>query len=67
MAALTAEVAAGCVYVGVHYVSDVAAGAVIGIAAGGVAWLLLGLPVAIRVTTAADRLLRKARLRPAVA
>jgi undecaprenyl-diphosphatase len=39
----TAMIAFGCVYVGVHYVSDVVFGALIGAACGGGAWLAMGL------------------------
>lgn len=44
--AITIEVAFGCVYVGVHYVTDVLAGAAIGAAGGAIAWLLLAFPPA---------------------
>jgi undecaprenyl-diphosphatase len=42
LAAAVALVAFGCAYVGVHYVSDVAAGALLGIAAGWPCWLASG-------------------------
>jgi membrane-associated phospholipid phosphatase len=61
---IAAEVAWGCVYVGVHYVTDVAAGLAIGAAGGGAAWLALGAPGAARLRAAADAGLRAARLRP---
>jgi len=62
-AAITAEVAFGCVYVGVHYVIDVLAGAVIGAGCGLAAWLLLGVPVIAGAMRASDRLLSRAHLR----
>jgi undecaprenyl-diphosphatase len=64
LAAITAEVAFGCVYVGVHYVTDVVAGVVLGAAAGAAAWYALGIPVLRRLTGAIDAVLQKARLRP---
>jgi membrane-associated phospholipid phosphatase len=64
LAAIAAEVAAGCVYVGVHYVTDVLAGLVIGAAGSGAAWLALGLPGIAWLLAAADRALQAARLRP---
>jgi undecaprenyl-diphosphatase len=64
-AVMTVLVAGGCVYVGVHYVTDVAAGAAIGLALGGAAWALLGRPPAASLTGRADALLRRWRLRPA--
>jgi membrane-associated phospholipid phosphatase len=63
LAACTVVVAAGCVYVGVHYVTDVTAGAAIGLAAGGLAWAALGWPPAVRLTGRTDRLFRRLRLR----
>jgi len=51
----TAIVAFGCMYVGVHYLSDVIAGAVIGAAGGGVAWLIAGLPPLTRAFNAVER------------
>jgi undecaprenyl-diphosphatase len=63
-AAMTVEVAFGCVYVGVHYGTDVVAGAAIGAGCGLAAWLLFGWgPVAWLVGNA-DAGLRKLRLRP---
>ena len=64
MAAITAEVAFGCVFVGVHYVTDVLAGLAIGAVGGGAAWLALGLPGISRLLAAADGGLRAIRLRP---
>jgi membrane-associated phospholipid phosphatase len=52
--AITAEVAFGCVYVGVHYVTDVVAGAAIGAACGAVAWLMLGFPPVARLIGKAE-------------
>lgn len=43
-ALLTVIVAIGCVYVGVHYISDVIAGAALGAAAGMAGWGGLGSP-----------------------
>jgi undecaprenyl-diphosphatase len=45
--AITAEVAAGCVYVGVHYVTDVLGGALLGAACGAAAWLACGLAASL--------------------
>jgi len=67
LGAITAEVAVGCVYVGVHYTTDVLAGAGIGLAAGLVAWLALGSPPAAWLIGRADRVLIRARLRPQAA
>jgi len=63
-AAIAAEVAGGCVYVGVHYVTDVLAGLAIGAAGGGIAWLALGAPGVSWLLAAADAALQAARLRP---
>ena len=62
-AAMTAEVAFGCVYVGVHYGIDVVAGAVIGAACGQLAWLLFGWRPVAWLTGQADRGLARLRLR----
>lgn len=51
----TGVVAFGCVYVGVHYVSDVIVGAALGAASGAVAWLIAGLPPVTRVLSAVER------------
>jgi undecaprenyl-diphosphatase len=64
LAAITAEVAFGCVYVGVHYGTDVLAGIVIGAASGAAAWRILGVPPAARLLAALDDGLRQGRLRP---
>jgi membrane-associated phospholipid phosphatase len=61
--AITCEVAAGCVYVGVHYITDVVAGALIGAASGGAAWLILGCPPIAWLVARADGLLGHAHLR----
>jgi membrane-associated phospholipid phosphatase len=55
--AITIEVAFGCVYVGVHYVTDVLAGAAIGAAAGAIGWLLLAFPPAVRAIGKAEGVL----------
>jgi undecaprenyl-diphosphatase len=51
----TGVVAVGCVYVGVHYVSDVIVGAALGAACGTVTWLAVGLPPVSRVLKAVER------------
>lgn len=61
LAAIAAEVAFGCVFVGVHYVTDVLAGLVIGAAGGGAAWLALGVPGISGVLAAAERRVRPGR------
>jgi undecaprenyl-diphosphatase len=61
--AITLEVAFGCVYVGVHYVTDVAAGATIGGACGLVAWWIFGYPPIARAVRKIDSILREAHLR----
>ena len=61
--ALTAEVAFGCVYVGVHYATDVVAGAAIGGLCGWVGWCLLGWPHAVSLLEHADQVLGRLRLR----
>jgi len=63
-AAIAAEVAGACVYVGVHYVTDVLAGLGIGAAGGGIAWLALGAPGVSRLLALGDAALQTARLRP---
>ena len=62
-AAMTAEVAVGCVYVGVHYGIDVVAGAAIGAACGQLAWLLFGWRPVAWLISQADRGLATLRLR----
>jgi hypothetical protein len=57
----TVVVAIGCVYVGVHYVSDVIAGAALGAAGGGVTWLVSGLPPVARLLRGAERRLPRRR------
>lgn len=61
--AIAAEVAFGCVYVGVHYVTDVVAGAALGAGLGGATWLLLGLAPLARVIAGGDRILARAHVR----
>jgi undecaprenyl-diphosphatase len=51
----TVVVGVGCVYVGVHYVSDVIVGAALGAACGTVTWLAVGLPPLARVLSAVER------------
>jgi undecaprenyl-diphosphatase len=50
----TFVIAVGCVYVGVHYVTDVIVGAALGIVCGAVFWLALSLPPARRFLAAID-------------
>jgi undecaprenyl-diphosphatase len=64
LAVIAVEVAFGCVFVGVHYVTDVLAGLVVGAAGGGVGWLILGAPGISRLLTVTDAGLRVVRLRP---
>lgn len=51
----TVVIAFGCVYVGVHYPTDVIVGAAEGIVCGAVFWLALGLPPVTRFLAAIDR------------
>jgi len=51
----TAIVAIGCMYVGVHYLSDVIVGAALGVACGAVTWLITGLPPVTRAFSAVER------------
>ncbi|MFZ2033323.1 MAG: phosphatase PAP2 family protein, partial [Candidatus Dormiibacterota bacterium] len=51
----------GCVYVGVHYATDVIAGAGIGAACGAVTWLVAGLPPIARALRALERRLPPGR------
>jgi undecaprenyl-diphosphatase len=51
----TGVVAVGCVYVGVHYVSDVIVGAALGAACGAVTWFVAGLPPVTWVLSAVQR------------
>jgi membrane-associated phospholipid phosphatase len=62
---ITLEVAFGCVYVGVHYVSDVVAGAILGAASGGISWLILGYPPIARFVRNIDGALCRIHLRRA--
>ena len=57
----TVVIAFGCVYVGVHYVTDVIVGAALGIACGAVFWFGLGLPPVARFLAAIDQRLPGAR------
>jgi membrane-associated phospholipid phosphatase len=61
--AIAAEIAFGCVYVGVHFATDVVAGAAIGAAAGYLGWLVLAIPLLARALTGVDEALGKVRLR----
>jgi membrane-associated phospholipid phosphatase len=54
----------GCLYVGVHWLSDVLVGGVIGVGAAAVVWLLLRYPRAGVAMLAIDSKLRHLRLRP---
>ena len=51
----------GCVYVGVHYPSDVIAGAGAGVVSGWVTWLIAGLPPMTMLFRAIERRLPKRR------
>jgi undecaprenyl-diphosphatase len=51
----TGVVAVGCVYVGVHYVSDVIVGAALGAACATVTWWVVGLPPVTRALSAVER------------
>ncbi|HUN33436.1 MAG TPA: phosphatase PAP2 family protein [Trebonia sp.] len=64
LVAIAIEVAFGCVFVGVHYVTDVLAGLLIGAVGGGLAWIVLGAPGISRLLAATDTGLRAVRLRP---
>jgi undecaprenyl-diphosphatase len=66
-AAMTAEVGFGCVYVGVHYATDVLAGAAIGAGCGLVAWLVFGWRPIAWLLGQADRGLAAVRLRRRIA
>jgi membrane-associated phospholipid phosphatase len=65
MVSITGEVAVACVYVGVHYGTDVVAGAIIGGGSGAFAWFLLGLPPFESAIGRIDRVLIGLHLRPA--
>jgi membrane-associated phospholipid phosphatase len=45
----------GCVYVGVHYPSDVIVGAGVGVVSGWVTWVITGLPPVARVFSLLER------------
>lgn len=51
----TIVVGFGCVYVGVHYASDVIVGAALGVVCGALTWLVAGLPPVTRVLSAVER------------
>jgi undecaprenyl-diphosphatase len=51
----------GCVYVGVHYPSDVVVGAALGTVCGGLTWLIAGGRPVARVLNAVERRLPKRR------
>ena len=59
----TAVVAVGCVYVGVHYVSDVIVGAALGAACGAVTWFVAGLPPVTWALSAVERRLPRRQRR----
>ena len=64
MVGVTGEVAVACVYVGVHYGTDVVAGAIIGGGFGALAWVLLGLPPFESAIKRVDRALIGLHVRP---
>ena len=51
----------GCVYVGVHYTTDVVAGAALGAVCGSITWLIAGLPPVARALGALERRLPPGR------
>lgn len=57
----TVIVAFGCMYVGVHYLTDVIVGAALGAVCGAVTWLIAGLPPLTRVFSAVERHLPRRR------
>jgi undecaprenyl-diphosphatase len=59
----TVVVGFGCVYVGVHYLTDVIAGAALGAVCGALTWLVAGLPPVTRVLSAVERRLPRRRRR----
>jgi undecaprenyl-diphosphatase len=60
----TVIIAVGCVYVGVHYLEDVAVGAALGIVCGAVFWFALGPPPVGRFLGAIEERLPGARFTP---
>jgi len=61
---VTIWVGIACAYVGVHYVTDVLAGAILGGGFGALAWFVLGLPVTAPRVESLDRTLKRIHLRP---
>ncbi|MHB8490493.1 MAG: phosphatase PAP2 family protein [Candidatus Dormibacteria bacterium] len=61
----TVVVGFGCVYVGVHYATDVIVGAVLGAVCAAVAWLAAGVPPVTSVLGAIERRLPQRRRRGA--
>ncbi len=61
----TVVVGFGCVYVGVHYASDVVVGAALGAVCASVTWLVTGLPPVAGVLGAVERRLPQRRRRGA--
>jgi undecaprenyl-diphosphatase len=61
----TVVVGFGCVYVGVHYASDVIVGAALGAVCAAVTWLVAGLPPVAYVLGVAERRLPQRRRRGA--
>ena len=59
----TVVVGFGCVYVGVHYASDVIVGAAVGGVCAAVTWLVVGLPPVIRALDVVERRLPRRRRR----
>jgi membrane-associated phospholipid phosphatase len=64
MGLITLEIAAGCVYVGVHYGTDVLAGALIGVGSSAAAYGVLSWSPLARLVALVDRWLRRWRIRP---
>ncbi len=56
-----AVVGFGCMYVGVHYLSDVIVGAAVGAACGALTWLAAGLPPVTRAFSVVEHRLPKRR------
>ncbi len=61
----TVVVGFGCVYVGVHYASDVVVGAAVGAVCAAVTWLVVGLPPVTRALGVVERRLPQRRRRGA--